>query len=426
MLETIRVYALECLEASGERRRDQAPAREAVRRGRRRRSKIARRGDVDLAAARPRSRQLPRRSRRAVARETASRSSASLGLNVLDAAEAIFTRAHAGRKRRCGWPPACRPASGPSLGRVPHRSPRRLPRRWRGSSGSRGRRSRCRDADDTIGARGRSRVGLISGVQGDRDAVDTLYEQATAMFRRAWRPEGRERRGARPGESSRCSRGDYGRAGPLLEESSRARDARRRQGLASTLLELGILALHERRYAEAVPVFVESLETRLSRRGVRVNVPLSLRGLAAAAAIRRRPRAGGPDARGGRSDRGADRRSDGAVRTRSLRRGRRAYRRSSRRTRDRGSLGGRQGDDRVRRRRVCASNCGRADASRDVLCARTNPRGTVGTRPGSEPDADPDGRGAARPERARLGAHARRSALSTTTTVTCSAATGAV
>jgi len=55
------------------------------------------------------------------------------------------------------------------------------------------------------------------------------------------------------------------------------------ENVASVLLDVGILELRERRFAEAGTVFVETLECGL-RRGLRPHVALSLRGLAGTAA----------------------------------------------------------------------------------------------------------------------------------------------
>src|SRR5262249_20242133 len=70
----------------------------------------------------------------------------------------------------------------------------------------------------------------------------------------------------------------------LLEAcASRARELGLDFDLVCALLDIGILELAERRYAQAVTVFVESLE-RARGRGLRTHVAMSLRGLAAATA----------------------------------------------------------------------------------------------------------------------------------------------
>jgi hypothetical protein len=77
--------------------------------------------------------------------------------------------------------------------------------------------------------------------------------------------------------------GDHGRARTLLDQAlTRVREAGDELGLLNMLVDVGILELRERRFADAVKVFLECLE-RADGRGLRVHVAVSLRGLAAAA-----------------------------------------------------------------------------------------------------------------------------------------------
>ena len=117
------------------------------------------------------------------------------------------------------------------------------------------------------------------------DRSDTLYEQSAELFREL----GASRAvivAIRDQGSWAIERGDYVRARNLLEESlRRAQECGFDMDVGWAFLELGMLALHERRYDDAVPLLVEALENAL-RDGVRINVVLSLRGLAAATAVR--------------------------------------------------------------------------------------------------------------------------------------------
>jgi tetratricopeptide (TPR) repeat protein len=129
-------------------------------------------------------------------------------------------------------------------------------------------------------------LGLIAELRGDPDQSDAFYEQAAALF-----DDIGESRGAQTVVHDRgciaVQRGDYVRAHVLLNEGlERAEQLGYSDFVGSTLLDLGILALHERRYSDSVPLFVKSLENALTH-GMRPNIMVSLRGLAAAAAMRR-------------------------------------------------------------------------------------------------------------------------------------------
>jgi len=128
-------------------------------------------------------------------------------------------------------------------------------------------------------------LGVIAEGRGDLDEADDLYEQAAAMFR-----EQGELRGLQlvVHDQATCALGrcEYTRARALLEEClARARELGSDASVGNAILDLGILALHERRYDDSVPLFVESLGIALTY-GRRGDVPLSLRGLAASTAVR--------------------------------------------------------------------------------------------------------------------------------------------
>jgi hypothetical protein len=84
----------------------------------------------------------------------------------------------------------------------------------------------------------------------------------------------------------RLHRGEYGAARPLLLEAvALARVLGMDEYLEGALLDLGILELRERRFAESTECFVEVLE-RSTGRGLRTFLAYSLRGIAATAAVR--------------------------------------------------------------------------------------------------------------------------------------------
>jgi predicted ATPase/class 3 adenylate cyclase len=123
----------------------------------------------------------------------------------------------------------------------------------------------------------------VAAELGRPDEADSLSERAGEMF-----AEIGDRYGAFKVAHDRAifalQRGDYARARRVLDETvAAARESEDDLSLANMLLDVGILELRERRYTEAVPAFIESLERGL-RRGFRLHVALSLRGLAATAA----------------------------------------------------------------------------------------------------------------------------------------------
>jgi predicted ATPase/class 3 adenylate cyclase len=128
-------------------------------------------------------------------------------------------------------------------------------------------------------------LGLVAELRVDLDAAELLYEQADELFR-----DLDESRGLQMVADSRATvaleRGDYARARLLLEENvARYRKLGWEADLGMSLLDLGILALHERRDEDAIPLFVESLESVL-RHGMRTGLSIALRGMAAAATLR--------------------------------------------------------------------------------------------------------------------------------------------
>ncbi len=126
-------------------------------------------------------------------------------------------------------------------------------------------------------------LSTVAARRGNAGEADSLSEQAAGMFRELGDTHAllvmAHDRAVFP-----LSRGEYGRARVLLDEAvALARELGEDQSLASILVDQGIAYLRERSYADAVPVFVEGLERGL-RRGLRVHVAMSLRGLAASVA----------------------------------------------------------------------------------------------------------------------------------------------
>jgi predicted ATPase/class 3 adenylate cyclase len=126
-------------------------------------------------------------------------------------------------------------------------------------------------------------LSALADVQGDLEEADSLSEQAETMFRELGNAHGMLVAALDRARFS-LRRGDYGRARALLDESvARARDLDDDFYLANALADLGVLELREHHYPEAVAVFAAGLE-RFVKRGIRVGVGISLRGLAATAA----------------------------------------------------------------------------------------------------------------------------------------------
>jgi predicted ATPase/DNA-binding SARP family transcriptional activator len=126
-------------------------------------------------------------------------------------------------------------------------------------------------------------LGLIAAERGDGAGADALLELAAAGF-----SELGDRYGTFAVLHDRgigsLQRGDDAAARPLLEQSvAEARDSGSDDLVANALLDLAILELRERRHAESRALFAESLELALGR-GFRSDIALALRGLAATAA----------------------------------------------------------------------------------------------------------------------------------------------
>jgi predicted ATPase/DNA-binding SARP family transcriptional activator len=144
----------------------------------------------------------------------------------------------------------------------------------------------CRAADDPeLEAWTLRELAVIAQLRGDLDEAHSLYEQAAEIFRDLG-----DRLGLQVVIHNQAlwgmQRGDYAGARALLEESlALSRELGSELNAANASRDLGVLALHERRYDDSAVFFVEALEIAL-RRGWRSAVAVSLRGLAASVAVR--------------------------------------------------------------------------------------------------------------------------------------------
>jgi tetratricopeptide (TPR) repeat protein len=126
-------------------------------------------------------------------------------------------------------------------------------------------------------------LGVIAQLAGDLDEARVRYDEAAALFRELDELQGL-RIVAHDQACLAIERGDYTSARALLDEAL-ARAEALDWDVGASALELGILALHEKRYDESLPLFVESLESAF-KYGRRPIIPLSLRGIAASAVAR--------------------------------------------------------------------------------------------------------------------------------------------
>jgi predicted ATPase len=118
-----------------------------------------------------------------------------------------------------------------------------------------------------------------AGQAGDHAAADSLSEEAKTIYREVGEQKRRLLDVTHNQGLWAMQRGDLPRARTYLEESlagSRERGSDQQTGNAAA--DLGVLSLYEHRYDDAVPLFVESLEMA-RRTGWPLNIAYCLRGL---------------------------------------------------------------------------------------------------------------------------------------------------
>ena len=131
-----------------------------------------------------------------------------------------------------------------------------------------------------------AKLGIVEEIDGKFDESDGSRGEAEAIFRELGHERGAMAQTAQPRRWSRCSTEDFEHARPLLERSlAEARRLGSDQHAGNALCDLGVLALYERRYDDAVPLFADALESAL-RTGWRINVVYTVRGLAGVLAVR--------------------------------------------------------------------------------------------------------------------------------------------
>ncbi len=128
-------------------------------------------------------------------------------------------------------------------------------------------------------------LGVVAHLEGKLDEARSRYHEAGLLFGQLDDPQGIRMVTHDKGILAiEC--GDFATALATLEDAlAQARELGTRIHVSQTLVDLGLLALYERRYDEAVPLFLESLEVALES-GARPSIPMSLRGLAVVTAVR--------------------------------------------------------------------------------------------------------------------------------------------
>jgi predicted ATPase/DNA-binding SARP family transcriptional activator len=128
-------------------------------------------------------------------------------------------------------------------------------------------------------------LALVAARRGELAKADSLLDEAAAAFRELGDHRGLSVVLSDQAQSA-LDRGELERARPLLEERlRRARELGIEEHIGSSLLDLGIVALSEGRHDDASPLFTAGLESAL-RGGDRALISLTMRGLAALAAAR--------------------------------------------------------------------------------------------------------------------------------------------
>jgi predicted ATPase/class 3 adenylate cyclase len=128
-------------------------------------------------------------------------------------------------------------------------------------------------------------LGTVASMLGNFAEAEPWYDQARAIFEELGNDKAVAATVHDRGLWAVAQR-DYARAQELLQESlDRERALGSDMNTGNALGDLGILALYERRYGDAGRLFAESLESAI-RTGYRINVVYTLRGLASVTAVR--------------------------------------------------------------------------------------------------------------------------------------------
>ncbi len=122
-----------------------------------------------------------------------------------------------------------------------------------------------------------------AGQAGEYTDADSLAEEAKTIYRELGDPERQMLTATHNQGLWAMERGDLPQARAYLEESlTGSRELGSDQQTGNAAADLGVLALYEHRHGDAVPLFVESLESA-RRTGWPLNIAYCLRGLGSAA-----------------------------------------------------------------------------------------------------------------------------------------------
>jgi hypothetical protein len=127
-------------------------------------------------------------------------------------------------------------------------------------------------------------LSVVANLQGDRRQADRLAIEAEAVFRELGDSRGLLRV-THDRALNALSEDDDDQARALLVEAVTLARQIRSDREASVVLDLAAVELRQSRHAESARLFVEGLELALAR-GLRLELLVGLRGLAAAAAVR--------------------------------------------------------------------------------------------------------------------------------------------
>jgi predicted ATPase/DNA-binding SARP family transcriptional activator len=128
-------------------------------------------------------------------------------------------------------------------------------------------------------------LGRVAASRGDLDDANARCAEAEAMFRKLGNENGLTA-AIHDGAIWALDRGDLARARDLLDQSlDRARSIGREEYVANALLDQGILALLEHRYDDSVPLLAESLDLE-ARHGDRRGIALAMLGIGVSCVVR--------------------------------------------------------------------------------------------------------------------------------------------